>query len=120
MIEPGEKIEIEVGGETFDCVVLKRSEQRRLVQLLRKLSTLEEDMDSIESVYDIADEVMSMCLPNFSLDQREKMNNKLIFDISSKLLVLLSLDGAAQKKSESPHSSSAECCANHAVPSVQE
>lgn len=102
MIEPGEKVVIDLNGERFDSVVLTRSQQRKLLASIRQLSTLDENIESIEAVYDIADSIAAMCLPSIDPDRMERLSNKQIFEIASKVLIAQSLDGAAEKKSESP------------------
>ena len=114
MIEPGKKVTIEVGGNEYESVVLKRSEQRKLLSLIRKLQSLDETIEAIETVYEIADEVAAICLPTMTEEQLEAMSNTTIFEIGGKVIAAQSMDTTTEKKSESPHSSSAASSAEHA------
>lgn len=118
MIEPGDKFTIEHGGETFAAGCLTRSQQRKIIGVLTQLQNIEESVESIAKVYDLADELLQLCVPSMPMERRELMSNQDAFEIAAKVLVAHTMGTEAKKKSGSPHSSEQDTSAKVAVPDV--
>lgn len=118
MIEPGQMIEIEHNGRNLLSRVITRSEQRKIVAILQQLQKLEESIDSVEKVYDFADQLLALCLPDEPESVREQLSNEDAFAIASKVLTRHMLGSSDKKKLESPRSSGTANYAKVAVPDV--
>ena len=118
MIEPNETFEIELAGRMIKAACLTRSKQRKILGVLKQLQTLEESVDSVQKVYDLADELIALCVPSMPESERELLSNQDAFDIATKVLTAHTMGTETKKKSESPPSSDRATYAKVAVPDV--
>ncbi len=109
MIEPGTPLEIEHNGETFQSVVLTRSEQRGLTKLVQQVSTLDETIDSIDGLYDLIDEIVAICLPGISETDSDRLEIPDVVQIAGEVLARHIAGIDTKKKSELPPSSVPVC-----------
>lgn len=101
MIEPGKPLEIEASGETFTSVVLSRRQQRSLIGLVSRAAKLETRVESIDELYDIADEIVDICLPTANESIKDRLQIKDVLAIANEVMLAHILDGEDKKKSES-------------------
>lgn len=118
MIEPGETFDIELDGRTLKAACLTRSKQRKILGVLKQLQSLDETVDSVQKVYDLADELIALCVPSMPEADRELLSNEDAFAIATKVLAAHTMGTESKKKSESPHLSEPVTCAKAAVPDV--
>ena len=101
MIEPGETFDIELDGRTLKAACLTRSKQRKIIGVLKQLQSLDESVDSVQKVYDLADELIALCVPSMPEADRELLSNEDAFAIATKVLTAHTMGTEAKKKSES-------------------
>ena len=77
MIEPNETFEIELAGRMIKAACLTRSKQRKILGVLKQLQTLEESVDSVQKVYDLADELIALCVPAMPEAERERLSKEI-------------------------------------------
>ena len=118
MIEPGEKFVIEYEGESFAAVCLTRAQQRKVLSTLAKLSSLEESVESIAAVYDMADELLAMCFPSMSEQTKDRLSNSDIFALVGQVIAEHTIKSDTKKKSVLPRSSERVNSAETVTPSV--
>lgn len=102
MLKPGEPIQIEHKGQMIQAVCLGRSRQREVVKLMTKLAGLDESIESIQAIYDIADEMLEICCPEMSDEQKDILGNDDVFEIVGNVLKAHTLDVETKKKFELP------------------
>lgn len=102
MIEPGTPLEIEACGEKFRSVVLSRRQQRELIGLVAKASSLEPRVESIDRLYDILDQVIEVCLPDASEELKDRLQFMDVLEIANSAIAANMMNATRKKKSESP------------------
>ena len=103
MLTPGESYPISVEGVSYLASVLSRSQQRELIQLLAKLTKVEETIESLSTVLDIADSVAGIVLHGYSSEQLDNIPTDHVWELANESLEKHVLGVADKKKSESPH-----------------
>lgn len=86
MILPGETVEETVNGQTYQIVSLSRSQQRNLIALVGQTNGLTESMESIEKLYEIADQIAEIVLPQMSAEERDKVSVTDVLAVGAKTM----------------------------------
>lgn len=115
-LEPGEPYEIEYGnGHSLSVVALSARQKKKLVSILQAVQSLDtKQIDSLSTLYDLAEEGLKICSPGITDEQIEKMDEQQQMEVIGKTLAGALPTAGEQKKSESPHSCDAASCVSHA------
>lgn len=101
MIEPGTRLEIAACGTTFDSIVLSRKKQRELIGFVRQATRLDATVESLDKLYDIADQIVELVIPTAGETLRDSLQINDVLELANACLLAHMPDADAKKNSAS-------------------
>jgi frataxin-like iron-binding protein CyaY len=103
-IEPGERFRVGYGnGHEIEVVALSGRQKHKLLSLISEMKQLETTPESAIRVYEIAEEMLLICVPDATDDLINKLNESQQIEIASATMNQHMLSEDDKKKSELPH-----------------
>lgn len=100
-IEPGDRFTVRYGNDReIEVVALSGRGKRKLLGLLGEVKTLDKTPEGAARVYEIAEELLKLCVPGVTDEVIETMNETHQFEIANATIAEQMLTEDDRKKSE--------------------